>query len=93
MNSRRAAEAPAFHCLRRRSLTDKFVSYTNANKEGVGNDVNRARFRFISRGEKNVGEEGGKDGEKVGLNKKKANFVKPTNHFKKFPVWQKSTER
>lgn len=27
--------------------TDKFVSYTNANKEGAGNDVNRARFRFL----------------------------------------------
>ena len=26
--------------------TDKFVSYTNANKEGSGIDVNRARFHF-----------------------------------------------
>lgn len=31
----------------RRRNTDKFVSYTNANKEGAGNDVNRARFRFF----------------------------------------------
>lgn len=31
----------------RRRNTDKFVSYTNANKEGAGIDVNRARFRFI----------------------------------------------
>ena len=31
----------------RRRNTDKFVSYTNANKEGAGNDVNRARFRFL----------------------------------------------
>lgn len=30
--------------------TDKFVSYTNANKEGAGIDVNRARFRFIPPG-------------------------------------------
>ena len=26
--------------------TDKFVSYTNANKDGAGTDVNRARFHF-----------------------------------------------
>lgn len=37
----------------RRRNTDKFVSYTNANKEGAGIDVNRARFRFILLSKKN----------------------------------------